>query len=673
MQGGTESDLSMNSIPSRPGPEKRRHGSDSEPSSCPSSTKRRRTDEAYVEVDDLYNPMRLSTQINASERNLQPRSEHSGGVESRQQVEDKECTKSDSQLGINVEVSKIKAFQQLEQIIDQKRGRFDRTAQLLTPAVAQKHPDVEWIKTKRLVTNRPNPYYLVQKKPCNGLQPHKSEHWSCNGTPLKCTACSEKAADSGACRFKDIRAFAAVQSGSVIDRFEPNQRNIGGYKKIGEIVVQSNAQPGRKIPKTFRPAIEGFRGAEWPDLKNWILLGDMTGYQALERHDNEIANWEHSLGECSLSAPAKDLHDLYDFPNVDSNVSGSYKSHADALHDIKALTAPVLRDLLSSPYVSTKSYNDPVEGETRTTEDSYPFRCPIVFRNSTKDERVTCDACAASCYLGSWVCVACGKELCEKCWQLIDDSVEPYQEDIKQSTDPEKQNGEHSSSMSTSGDSRSPLHAPLESESDILGTVAYFIPRVHQCLNRMRHTKYQFYMLVRENIKQADRVIHKSSLPSVGTLKRFRLKYTGLEEEILRNPRPFGIKILSHTTPDIGSNHLPGPDIIYQSRSQSHEQLKVQTAFFQSTWFLGGDPKLGKPLIVKGMLDRMDRRWDPTEFIEGKSKEKCALVDCCNDMVIDNQRVYDFFEGFRHSTYRGQVRSLKLKVSLDKETTLHTC
>ncbi|KAI9678405.1 MAG: hypothetical protein M1829_002003 [Trizodia sp. TS-e1964] len=475
----------------------------------------------------------------------------------------------------------------------QKLDRVDGFAKPFSAALNNSFPLVTWV-IARCPTNA---HYLIQSKSCNSLAaaPHQSEHWVANGSVAKCTTCIEKAAGGGSCRFKDIRAFAAVKAGHFIDRFLNNERKVGGFQITDTVIVKPVSRDcAKKLPKNGG-AITGFKGQEFPDLKDWVFVSNTApnDVKAVGIDESDLDQYPHGPSDAMNRILARvvdnkqNKNSLLDY--LDQSAGKILTLTAPTIHEA---ASRFLRQLIASG------------------RNQAPVCTPVVYRNPIAGERITCDACGTSCFLGAWIGNCCGAEMCILCWE----SWKP----------------------------------PTISEANIPQGV--FIARYDQCNNKKRHVKNQFTLVCRASKKYIEWIVEKSDpsrFKADVELLNFR---TGDIEQL-----DLAKKDEAKDFPFFEANCISGKDL------ETESMIDNLSATFSSLWYRRGNPEEGEPLVVKDLLDRFNQDWSPHGLMKLHGNEACSLVDCQKNGSTTDGTISQFFAGFDTNTYRGTERSLKLK------------
>jgi hypothetical protein len=513
-------------------------------------------------------------------------------------------------------------------------------------------PEATWI----YATIPSERHYIIQNKRCEYIKPHADEHWIVNGPIQKCSSCKAKAAGVGACRFESLRAFAAVPVGEELTSFDYDIR-IHDTPQITTTITVTNMRKSRKpLPKNFKSSLAGFRGSEQPDFKDWVLRSREDDFQHLAVSDMAPTNlYPHGISEAArrIETVAKSLTKGRDSDRVHGNVEmlTSVLSKANqSAFDILRLISPVLHKILDQTATYFIAEN--------ATESPLP---PVIFRSPVSDERVTCDSCGTTCFLGSWVCVLCGREMCVDCWKSWQN-------------DPE-----------------------------------LFTPRLDKCTNRKRHTKKHFYMVSRASVAEVNWLLCHTSpktwsliqgeafqfLSPHHTLGPSQAEEGPLPVDLLTSFKEFAHKDNSDLLlgksigPLIG---LPLPETFsyrerpltndthaallknsrpllptFEAKDLSPETFPLTDCLFRNIWHLQGDWTRGMPVVMSGMLSRFNVAWTPDYFINNYGDEQCWLVNCSTNETLHGGEIVtvrEFFQSFETHSFRGVAASMKLKVSL---------
>ncbi|KAI9790077.1 MAG: hypothetical protein M1816_005547 [Peltula sp. TS41687] len=327
--------------------------------------------------------------------------------------------------------------------------RYDRTAILLTPAVRAAQPLITWIIAQP-ATER---HYLLQVKSCRTPAFKGQGKWFVNGPVHKCKTCTERTI-GGTCRFHEMRAFAAVLNDEEIDVFEVKDRKTGRYDVVKKISVQGATVEGM----SGWPCIKGFGVGEWPDLKDWVLTGNIAP-DTMTVFEPSTNQYPHgiSIGARAIEDAFAADHDDAWISQLDEEAQAVLRFTAVTLHEKLRQVAKYF------PGPKTKDGWSHLPGALST---------PIIWRQREPDERVVCDACAAACFLCSWTCMLCGNELCIDCW-------EEWQ--------------------------------PGTANTDGNGTERLLRPRLDHCGQRKRHTRAHFYLVCRANVSEVKWLLAKTS------------------------------------------------------------------------------------------------------------------------------------------------------------------
>ncbi|KZF24689.1 hypothetical protein L228DRAFT_267001 [Xylona heveae TC161] len=495
--------------------------------------------------------------------------------------------------------------------------RIDRSAQPYTPSLSRSFPPVDRIIAKQATDQ----YYLVQAKTCNSFSTHPSDHWSLTGGIVpKCRTCIEKLAGGGGCRFQGVRAFAPVggivQDGASREMDEDGVREgkeIGKRKREESIDGKEEEDLGRRskrsrravsqsdlgieaIPKgsrvrksgtsqalkNYQPVLKGFKDREQPDLRQWVLVGNWHDQDPAESKQDSTKG--QGQGEASSSDKQPKL------------------TKAEDAEYLLQMTAPALQGILSKIFrYLTAGGSEDGTGPTPALKSS-----PIIFRKPEPGERIVCDACGGACFLCSWMCVACGTEICLDCWEEWD--PRPHGEGLTKS----------------------------EEEAYM------FVPRYDRCASRKRHTRAQFVLICRSTKSKID-WLH-------GLASAVAQEHVSFETK----PEP---KSIVECSTAVGDHHLRVCKYLFQSGDGILDENT-----FRSIWHSDGDPRRGTPIVLQGMLMRFKQAWTPKHFIRDHGKESCFLVDCVSSKTDTSPTtVGEFFEGFMQQTLKWEQRSVKLK------------
>ncbi|KAI9775768.1 MAG: hypothetical protein M1839_000896 [Geoglossum umbratile] len=485
-------------------------------------------------------------------------------------------------------------------------------------------------------------HYLIQNKRCDYIKPHTSENWTLNGPVQKCITCSQKAVGGGACRFEGLRAFAAVPVGEELTNFDYDVR-IHDEPELTTVAKVADTQHSKKAaPAKFKPSLLGFKGSEQPDFKDWVLLGSAGDFKRLSVAALPASNpYPHGVSEAAsrIRTLIKNLNsETLEFALARTNHSA---------FDILRLIAPTLHKILDRavPYFTT----------SQTGGDS---QSPVIFRSPASNERVTCDSCGTTCFLGSWMCVICGRERCLDCWSSW--QIEP----------------------------------------------GLLTPRLDKCANRKRHTRGHFYIVNRSSVAEINWLLRHTSpvvWPLVeGGASQFMLPQhnfgpTRFEEQQLPVDLLASFREFVHQNNScslLGTSigpliTLPLPETYtYRGRptiSDAHTTLLRNSrpllptinakdlspkvfpytdSLFRNIWHLQGDQTRGMPIVISGMLDRFDVAWTPDYFIGNYGDEQCWVVNCSTNETLhggETVTVGEFFKSFNTHNFRGVTTSMKLK------------
>ncbi|KAH0537269.1 hypothetical protein FGG08_005931 [Glutinoglossum americanum] len=503
-------------------------------------------------------------------------------------------------------------------------------------------PESKWI----YATTPAERHYIVQNKSCGYIKPHTNEHWKLNGPIQKCTTCTAKATGGGSCRFEGLRAFAAVAVGEELKCFEYDVRIHDMPQTTLTTTVTDTRNPKKKLPKGFKPALTGFKGSEQPDFRDWVLLGTADDLGHLALPDLVPSNfYPHGISEAAsrIETVAKGLTENADNGEIRDNVTAFLSKANHSALDILRLVAPTLHKILvkAAPYFTAGD-----AGES-----------PTIFRLPVQGERVTCDSCGTTCFLGSWMCVLCGRERCVDCW-----------------------NGWHNDP-------------------------GLLTPRLDKCASRKRHTRNHFYMVSRTSAAEINWLLCHTS-PEVWTLiqgeaSRFMPphhtlgsgKFEGpLPVDLLASFREFihqsnGDPLLRESIGPLTDLSLPetfsyrGRPLAndtyipllensrpllptFDAKDLSPEILPFTDCLFRDIWHLQGDRARGMPIVISGMLNRFNVAWTPDYFINNHDSEQCWVVDCSTNETLHGGEIVtvgEFFQSFETHNFRGVTSSMKLK------------
>ncbi|KAI9771439.1 MAG: hypothetical protein M1840_002059 [Geoglossum simile] len=513
------------------------------------------------------------------------------------------------------------------------RARVDGTTSRPTNG---SFPEATWLYA-RTPTER---HYLIQNKRCDLIKPYTSENWTVNGPVQKCTSCSLKVGGGGICRFEGLRAFAAVLVGEELQSFNYDVR-IHDEPEVTAVTTVTDTRQPRKAPQAkFKPALLGLKGSEQPDFKDWVLLGSPGDFKRLSTTALDSSNpYPHGVSEAhgGIMEVIKNL-------SLESSKATLTKAGQSAF-DILRLIAPTLHGILSraAPYFTA----------SRTDNDT---QSPVILRSPVPNERVTCDSCGTTCFLGSWVCVLCGRERCVDCWSSW--KIQP----------------------------------------------GLLTPRLDKCANRKRHTRSHFYVVKRSNAAEVDWLLHHTS-PTVWSLvggvtpQFIDLQHDlggnnvqNLPVDLLASFKEFlsqnnSCPLLGHSIGPLVNLTVPetytyrGRPVVrdmhigllknsrpllptVEAKDLSSEIFPYTECLFRNIWHLQGDRTRGMPIVISGMLDRFNVAWTPDYFIRNYGDEQCWVVNCSTNETVhggETVTVGEFFSAFDTHSFRGVTSSMKLK------------
>ena len=458
-----------------------------------------------------------------------------------------------------------------------QESRYDRTAAPLTSTVRSSHPPITWI-TAKSASER---HYLTQAKGCNSntlkVQSKGQAHWFLNGPVQKCKTCTEKARGI-TCRFEGVRAFAAVTNGEEIDLFDVENRKTGDYVVTGKVLVKE------AIVEVMGgwPSIKGFKVGEWPDVKDWVLVGD-TDPEKMAVFDPNSDQSPHGIssGVRTIEETLSKAHDNASLTKLDEEAQS-----------VLRLTASTLQSRLQhiAEYIAN------TDSKSGWSQAQGSLSTPIISRNREPDERVVCDACSTTCFICSWMCMVCGIEICVDCWEEWQSA----------STDIVADGTESFETM--------------------------FVPRLDQCVYRRRHTRAQFYLISRANISEVKWLLErtgseiwKRDTPPV--LNGHLQDDPG--DEVDNVNQPFRYPYTFHSISARGS--------------ATHQD---QEALFQQVWHASGNQGLGIPIVIHGISSPLQTsKWTPEYFKQHYGTEECQVVDCDSNET-NPTTIAKFFEAF---------------------------
>ncbi|KAI0047285.1 Clavaminate synthase-like protein [Auriscalpium vulgare] len=267
----------------------------------------------------------------------------------------------------------------------------------------------------------------------------------------------------------------------------------------------------------------------------------------------------------------------------------------------------------------------------------------IIRRPRESDVRATCDTCMTSIFSSSWMCRQCGREACAECFAKVRELTQNR---------PGATDGEIAA-----------LQAKRESHAH---TNPFFL----SCTRRNEHQYSEFSPMSRFCKDELVQVIHdmeellenlkrekeastiasgsdpESSLSGEETVASTPLTWSGgaagaaAPVVISADPLPPSNSV-DENDPGLPSHTMPS----YADGTLTEEE-------FRKVW------KKGIPLMVTGVLDKFQIKWNPSYFMQKYQSQTCSIVECQTDA---NKRVTvgEFFKMF--GAYEGRTECWKLK------------
>lgn len=267
------------------------------------------------------------------------------------------------------------------------------------------------LDTKRIRTNTSNlpdattyvakavstAYTFVQEKTCQNLP---------KSLPERCVSCIEKQAIVGSCRFIGLRVFTADPRTSTPEvaadyAFRSNQTVSKGQDEFVKRVREARG-PGAK-------ARRGFDGGRKPNRKrsSGTSISPEPGANAASGGRSERA----AVLE-QITADRREMEAAAEAELADWDLTPVPPTVEDAeyvLPRIAPLFAFHLRREIrhERTHLNVPDIQDPVPHAPR----------PVIRIRNVADTRSTCDVCATSIFMGSYMCGCCGREFCLGCWE----------------------------------------------------------------------------------------------------------------------------------------------------------------------------------------------------------------------------------------------------------------
>ncbi|KAH0565523.1 hypothetical protein GP486_001077 [Trichoglossum hirsutum] len=510
-------------------------------------------------------------------------------------------------------------------------------------------PEATWISA----TPPSERHYIIQSRRCDNIKPHVNEHWRANGPVQKCTTCTAKAAGGGACRFEGLRAFAGVPVGKEIKNFDYDIRIHDKPHITTKMTVTDMRRPKKPLPKNFKSSLAGFRGSEQPDFMDWVLRSREDDLQRLAVSDMAPTNhYPHGISEAArrIETVAKSLAKSRDSDLVQDNAEALtcvLSNTNQSAFDILRLIAPTLHRILdqTAPYLIVEN----------AAGSPLP---PVIFRSPVSDERVTCDSCGTTCFLGSCVCVLCGREMCVDCWRSWQNGPELFTPRLDRCANRKRHTKKHFYTVNRSGVAEVNWllrHTSPKTWSLIQEAFPFLSP--HQTLGSSQAKERQ--ILPVDLLASFKKFVHNDNSgpllgKSIGPLIGLPLPETfSYRERPLTNE--IHAALLKHSRP-----LLPN----FEVKDLSPEAFPLTDCLFRNIWHLQGDRARGMPIVISGMLSRFNVAWTPAYFTNNYGDEQCWLVNCSTNETLHGGEIVtvrEFFQSFETYSFRGVTTSMKLK------------
>jgi hypothetical protein len=232
------------------------------------------------------------------------------------------------------------------------------------------------------------------------------------------------------------------------------------------------------------------------------------------------------------------------------------------------------------------------------------------------------DTCMTSLFAGSWLCRLCGREACGDCYKRI-----------KEATYLPK-------------DATAAHKKALAQRREQLGNTCISL----SCNKKREHTSNDFTPMTRFERVELETAI-----------KNMKVIVEQDDAEMADAARQPVLTTFAPIAPP--ENAAYTPTISHPTPLFDIDQLDHDV--FRSLW------AKGNPLVVDGVLSKMNVSWTPEFFIEEFGKEECSIVDCQSDEV-KSTTVKEFFATFGNFNSRNQhVWKLKVPSSILLPTITH--
>ncbi|KAL1711512.1 hypothetical protein EV715DRAFT_215224, partial [Schizophyllum commune] len=232
----------------------------------------------------------------------------------------------------------------------------------------------------------------------------------------------------------------------------------------------------------------------------------------------------------------------------------------------------------------------------------------IIKRQRESDVRVTCDICNTSIFSASWMCRTCGTECCPPCFKLVTQYT---------SASVEQRGGRPPSFLACSMSAQ------------------------HQAVKFSPVTRFEGQDL-KQSIRELEEVLRLGKAPSIPEDLKQSIREL---EEVLRLGKAPSI-------PEVPLN-LKSQLARSTPQDAQYERVTRLACEMVTEEILSSFLKRGEPLIITGLLQRMQISWTPEYFIQHYGDRECLITNCANERTKATT-VADFFQTFGNYSSRGR-------------------
>lgn len=363
------------------------------------------------------------------------------------------------------------------------------------------------------------------------------------GFSERCTSCIEKQATCGGCRFVNLRVFKRVDG--IVD--------YGDYAFRSNINLPAPKAPEKKTKskKAAKASIKETRSRPGPAPQPIVIIDDVEEEEEVLAPSSDEA--AAGTADANVTPAELRLEADYVLPLIAPTFAGQLRR--EQRHESAHLGSPTGPEIPGSPR-------------------------PFIRIRPLPGVRNTCDACATSIYIGSYICGCCGAELCLGCWE----EWEP---------------------------------------SEVRNDRRRFRSR-DSCSRGRRHIRDSMVFVTRASDGEISKL-----------LERVERHIPSAEKQEQENSNAV-IDTDSIPTSQPAWPNDDGPK--YLATPKTHHS-KLSPRQFQALWRRGG-----VPLVLTGFMGRFKLPWDSQYFIRNHGKEPCFVHDCIDGAAMETTVAEFFYK-----------------------------